>query len=341
MINAALITIALSTVIGQTEDASAEYELFREFGEHTVGTWDGEFKMQFSMPGLVEKGDVIKFRTVTKWIFDKKATESETRIEVNGNVVGSGKGMACWDRSTKEIVGMSVGSLGGRTQSVFRKDGDRWIETRTAVGVDGKKSATTAAMTYSEDGNTATAVFPGGFSPTGEILPPLTIKLKRVQPQSHNENLKPLMPLIGKWMGDFTLDQDMGELAKAGDTVPVMGIYDWSKNGQAITLSAAMKVGGKWVQVTDGLIVFDALQNKITGVDCYANGGVYRYEVEVAEGKITLRGHGSSGDGEPTQTTVVCSDFQGDSFTGQFIDQKIGEKRLPDGTAYTLTRVED
>ncbi len=76
------------------------------------------------------------------------------------------------------------------------------------------------------------------------------------QAPSYNENLKPLMPLIGKWTGDFTMQQDMGDLAKAGDTISAMAIYKWTKNRQAITLSAAAKIGGEWVYVTDSLIVF-------------------------------------------------------------------------------------
>ena len=161
------------------------------------------------------------------------------------------------------------------------------------------------------------------------------------QAPPHNEHLKPMAPLIGTWAGEFTMSTDMAEVGKAGDTLSVMVSYQWTKNRQAIALSAAVKMEGEWVHVTDGLMIYDPGQKKILGMDTYADGGVFRYVVDPQEGKIFCRGHGSTGDGVPTELTVVCSDMMQDSFTGQFVHQKRGDKQIPNGKPYTLHRVKE
>ncbi len=74
-------------------------------------------------------------------------------------------------------------------------------------------------------------------------------------------------------------------------------------------------------------------------MDCYADGGVFRHEAEIQGDKLIFRGHGSTGEGVPTELTVVYTNIEEDSFTGQFINQKVGDKKLPDGKPYTFTRV--
>ena len=161
------------------------------------------------------------------------------------------------------------------------------------------------------------------------------------QTRPYNKNLEPLRPLIGKWTGEYTLGKDMGEMGGAGDTISVMAIYKLTPNRHAVALSAAAKVGDEWVHFTDGLIVYDAAQKKITGVDSYADGGVFRYVIEPEGDKLICRGHGSTGDGVLTEQTVICSDMKQDGFTGQFVHQKEGDKQIPDGKPYTLKRVKE
>jgi hypothetical protein len=154
-----------------------------------------------------------------------------------------------------------------------------------------------------------------------------------------NENLKCLKPLIGKWTGDFTLQENMEDLGKEGDTIEVMVHYRWTKNRNAITLYVETKLDGEWVNVTNGLIVWDALQKKITAVDAYSSGGLFRCEIEAQGDKIVCRGRGTTGDGVPTELTVVYRGLTKESITGQFLNQKEGDKKIPDGKPYTLTRV--
>ena len=161
------------------------------------------------------------------------------------------------------------------------------------------------------------------------------------QTSPYNENLEPLRPLIGKWTGEFTLSKDMGDLGQEGDTIQVMVSYRWTKNKNAITLYVESKLDGEWVNVTNGLIVWDALQKKITSVDAYSDGGLFRCEIEAQGDKIVCPGHGTTGEGVPTELTVVYSDMTKDSITGQFVHQKEGGKQIPAGKPYTLKRVKE
>jgi hypothetical protein len=154
-----------------------------------------------------------------------------------------------------------------------------------------------------------------------------------------NENLKCLKPLIGKWVTEITLEEDSPDLGKEGDKVSFVGIYKWTANRNAITLTVHADVDDRVVNVTNGLLVWDALQKKIVGLDAYVQGGMYLYEVQVLEDAILLNGHGATADGAKMEQTVRYSNISRDRITGQFINRVEGGKQLPDGEPYTLNRV--
>ena len=161
------------------------------------------------------------------------------------------------------------------------------------------------------------------------------------QTPTYNKNLEPLLPIIGKWTTEITLWQDMAGVGKKGDKVSSVGIYRWTDNGNAIVLTVEQTVHGKSINVTNGLIAWDALQKKIIGLDAYIGGGIYQYELQVQEDKIVLCGHGATAEGVRTETTVEYTNLSKDSLTGQFINQREGDKQLPDSPPYTLTRVKE
>jgi hypothetical protein len=157
----------------------------------------------------------------------------------------------------------------------------------------------------------------------------------------YNKHLEPLLPVMGNWLTEITLEQDMPGVGSTGETIAFLGMYKWTANRNAITLTVETNVGGKAVNVTNGLIVWDAQNKRITGLDAYVDGGILQYEIQVHEGKIVLRGHGATGDGLKTETTVEYRDITKDAITGQFINLKKGDEKLPDGKPYLLTRVRE
>jgi len=154
-----------------------------------------------------------------------------------------------------------------------------------------------------------------------------------------NENLKGLKPLIGKWATEITLEEDFPGVAQKGDKVSFVAIYKWTRNRNAITLTVNANVEDKVINVTNGLLAWDALNKKIVGLDAYIQGGMYLYEAQVHEDEILLVGHGATGDGAKMEQTVRYSDLSRNGITGQFINRKEGDKQLPDGEPFTLNRV--
>jgi hypothetical protein len=214
MVSAALLSIALSTISCQTTEA--DDGLFREWGELHVGIWEGEFQAQEPLPGLLDKGDPITFRTVTKWSQNKKVLVSRTEFQINGVTAGTVMDITGWNPLTKELTRFSLGSLGGFTVAAISKKDDRWVEVRSGVGfADGKRFGGEAMTTYSDDGRTATTVFPGGFSLAGELLPPLTITVKRIDDSmpTAQDYLTFVAPLAGTWHAEV-LDADGKMLMK-------------------------------------------------------------------------------------------------------------------------------
>jgi hypothetical protein len=154
-----------------------------------------------------------------------------------------------------------------------------------------------------------------------------------------NENLKCLRPLIGKWVTEITLEEDSPGVGKQGENISYVGIYKWTPNRNAITLTVNANVGEKVVNVTNGLLVWDALNKNIVGLDAYVQGGIFQYEVQVHDDEILLVGHGANVEGVKTEMTVKYTDLSKDSINGQFIKRKEADKELPDLKPYTLTRV--
>jgi hypothetical protein len=154
-----------------------------------------------------------------------------------------------------------------------------------------------------------------------------------------NENLKCLKPLIGKWVTEITLEEDSPGVGKKGEKISYVGIYKWTPNRNAMTLTVTANVGDQVVNVTNGLLVWDAANKKILGLDAYVQGGIFQYEVHVHDDETLLVGHGANGEGAKTEMTVKYTDLSKDSFTGQFIKRKEGGKELPDLKPYTLTRM--
>ena len=324
MVKATLIATLLSTVVGQAPTASSDYDQFTEYGQLTVGTWEGEFASQIALPEVVEKGDTIKFRSIAKWILNKQAIESNTVVLINGVVAGNLKGLTYWDQSTNEIVGTSCGSFGGYTQSVFRKDGAAWIETRTGVSVDGKKIALRAVVIYAKDGNSAKAVFPGDVELSGEVVPPLTIALKRVDGTSptHQDYIDFVTPYFpGQW--DHKAIDKGGNVLAEGTTQMVMA------PGKACVISHSTTKDG--TPVSTGMHGYNSQTRRWEVTEHFVDGTIatldVNFDAETLKGGIK---DGFTYSYELTKTTPDGKTSQS-SWTAHIIDRNTLEMSFVKG----------
>jgi hypothetical protein len=177
----ATLAVVVSSVVGQAQPAESNYEHLKEFGQAFGGDWVGDFEFDFDIPGVIKKGDKVTLRFSTKWILDKNALEMTWEADINGAPAGSGKGIAGWDRATKEIVSFGFGTFGGRGQTVHTKVGDRWIEVFNGTSLEGTRIASMSVVTFSNQGNLQVIEETGRMTPGGDPLPNRKYTYKRVK----------------------------------------------------------------------------------------------------------------------------------------------------------------
>ena len=178
MTSLASLVVTASVLLGQAP--ASNYEHLKEYGEANVGEWVSEMDVDFDYPPIVKKGDKATIKVVNKWILNKNAISSQWTVEVNGITVGSGQGIVGWDRSAERIVEYGFGSLGGRTEGIVEKRGDKWYGSGIGVAPDGKVGAGMSIVTILDD-DTHEILEIGRISPQGEPLPNQKITAKRVQ----------------------------------------------------------------------------------------------------------------------------------------------------------------
>ena len=64
------VVLAASMVVGQANDPGPNYEHLKPL-EWTVGTWATEMKVKEGIPGVLEKGDVVRILMKIEWGLNK------------------------------------------------------------------------------------------------------------------------------------------------------------------------------------------------------------------------------------------------------------------------------
>jgi uncharacterized Zn-binding protein involved in type VI secretion len=176
--NLALVLVTASMLTAQA--TSSNYEHLKEYGDTVVGTWQTEWPVDFAVPGLAEKGDMISVETTTQWALDNNVIVGKWTATINGKKIATGMQTTGWDKSAKRIVGFSFGSLGGRGESVVEKRGDKWYVTGTGIGLDGSATANTSILTV-KDKDTHQWLWVGRLDMEGEPIPNKEVIYKRVK----------------------------------------------------------------------------------------------------------------------------------------------------------------
>ena len=172
-------TIIVSSLLGQAEGTPSNAEHLAEYGRLFAGKWIGEWEMDFTIPGIVEKGDKVVLRTTTQWILNKNALETEWDADVNGKSLGGGKSTVGWDAQAQEIVTYGFNTFGGSDNTVYTKLGESWVEMGSGMDHEGKKHPIVNIITFSEDGSTQKVVVSGRVDPDGKPMDNFTIIYKK------------------------------------------------------------------------------------------------------------------------------------------------------------------
>jgi uncharacterized protein (TIGR02246 family) len=101
----------------------------------------------------------------------------EFALHGGGDKLVSGTERIGWDYKTGDIVSWTFDSQGGRSESRWKRDGDRWLVESSKSMPDGKSATSTSIYTPREDGRFSWEV--RRASVADEQLPPVQIEFKR------------------------------------------------------------------------------------------------------------------------------------------------------------------
>jgi uncharacterized protein (TIGR02246 family) len=137
--------------------------------EWLIGEWAGE----------AEKGESA--HASYDWAENQNFIVSSFATTVDGTPVAGGTQWVGWDAVDKQVRSWSFYSRGGFGESVWTKDGERWVLKTTARTHDGKKVSATNIITKTDNDHMTRQMT--NLTVDGQPKPdPQPVKMKRVKP---------------------------------------------------------------------------------------------------------------------------------------------------------------
>jgi hypothetical protein len=127
-----------SLIVGQVEEPVSHYEHLKGL-ECYVGTWIGKGRVSEHADHLA--GEETTVPVTIEWILNKNVLVADWKVEVRGQVVNQGKWLWWWDTRAKQIKALSVMTMGYYGESVWTKQGDKWVAKWNGGTPDGKASS--------------------------------------------------------------------------------------------------------------------------------------------------------------------------------------------------------
>ena len=146
MFSSALLVVS-SLVLAQVEEPVSHYEHLKGL-ECYVGEWIGKGQM----PTDAGDSSAVEEATIpvtVKWMLNRNLLVGEWKVEVGGEIINEGKWMWWWDTKAKQIRALSVATMGGYGESVWTKQGDKWVAKWTGAmgnGDDAPSVLTTSVV---------------------------------------------------------------------------------------------------------------------------------------------------------------------------------------------------
>lgn len=163
--------------------------------------------------------------------------------------------------------------------------------------------------------------------------------LAREQPTSPPVQLQCFEQLVGKWICETTLEEDIPGLAEKGTKLVLRSSWQWILDKQALETSWSARPEGKPRVAGRGLITWDPAVSKIVGGNVGSLGG-YSLETttyDPATKTWTTKMQGPDGQGRQISATIVVKLVDADSYTFQITEQAGGDGSGP-SAVYTHKR---
>ena len=150
--------LSLSSIALADHHETVTKEEFQEFCKTFPGRWVGKVTWVYDWPGLGKKGE-----SVTAYV-------EATKIEGGHAILlrffggdGSSTSLIGYDAKSKQIKARMFGSDGATRQSVFFKQGKKWVQKGIGSLHDGRADSHTSIFAFSDDGKSLT------ITGTGEV----------------------------------------------------------------------------------------------------------------------------------------------------------------------------
>ena len=135
MLNSTLLVIS-SLVVGQVEGPVSHYEHLKGL-EFYVGEWIGRSQVPKNADDPAA-GEELTIPVTTKWILNRNVLVADWKVKARGEIINQGKWLWWWDTKTKQIRGLSVMTMGGYGESIWTKEGDKWVGKWTGATGNGE-----------------------------------------------------------------------------------------------------------------------------------------------------------------------------------------------------------
>jgi hypothetical protein len=136
MLSSTLLVVS-SLVAGQAEEPVSHYEHLKGL-EFYVGEWVGTG--QVSEEADRHPGAEVTVPVTIEWMLNKNVLVGNWKVMVDDKTVNQGKWLWWWDTKAKQIRALSVMTIGDYGESVWTKQGDKWIAKWTGAAADGEDS---------------------------------------------------------------------------------------------------------------------------------------------------------------------------------------------------------
>jgi hypothetical protein len=159
------------------------------------------------------------------------------------------------------------------------------------------------------------------------------------QAKSPPEQLQCYEQLVGNWICETTMEEDIPGLAEKGTKLVLRSSWQWILDKQAIETSWSARPEGKPRIAGRGLLTWDTAGSGIVGggVNSMGGHGLERTTYDAATKTWTTKLEGPDGQGRQITATLVVKLIDANSYTFQITEQAGGDASGP-SALYTYKR---
>ncbi len=103
-----------------------------------MGTWATEIKVKEGVPGVLEKGDVVRILMKIEWGLNKNVQLVQMSFCLRDKTLGESKSLVGWDGEKQHVFGVGFGSDGVHDRTIYAFEDHAMLMTSRGVTAEGK-----------------------------------------------------------------------------------------------------------------------------------------------------------------------------------------------------------